>query len=94
MGMSGLTLSLFLESHRLVYDVPDGIRRFPLHPLGGVGIGIQCESRRVMTQGVGERLHVHAVLEGQRGKGVPLWHNKDKSENPCIASVAVQRDTK
>ena len=71
-----------IHSHRLVDNIPDGIRRFPLHPLGGMGIGVQRESRRVVAQRIGEGLHIHAVLEGQCGKGVPLWHNKDTSESP------------
>ena len=78
-----------LRSHHLIDDISDGIRCLPLHPLGGVSVGIQREARRVVTQRVGEGLHIHTVLEGQRGEGVPLWHNKDKSENHCIASVTV-----
>ena len=34
-------------------------------------------------------LHIlggRAVGEKIAGKGVPLWHNKDKSENPCVAT--------
>ena len=73
---------LSLRSHYLIDDVPDSIRRLPFHLLGGVGVGVQREARRVVTQCVGEGFHIHAVLEGQRGKSVPLWHNKDKSENP------------
>jgi hypothetical protein len=33
-------------------------------------------------------LHIlggRAVGEKIAGEGVPLWHNKDKSENPCVA---------
>ena len=79
-------LPLFLKSHRLIDDVPDSIRRLPTHLLGGMGVGVQSEARRVVAQRVGEGLHIHAVLEGQRSEGVPLWHNKDKTENPCIAT--------
>ena len=73
-------------AHRLVDDIPDDVRRLPFHPLGSVGIGIQCESRAVMAQRVGEGLHVNSILEGQCSERMPLWHNKDKSENPCIAA--------
>ena len=73
-----------LRSHHLINDISDGIRRLPLHPLSGVGVGVQCKSRAVVTQRVGEGLHIHAVLKGQRGEGVPLWHNKDKSENLAL----------
>ena len=64
------------------YDAANSIRRLPAHFLGGVGVGVQCEACTVVTQRIGEGLHVHTVLERQRGEGVPLWHNKDKSENP------------
>ena len=84
--MGCLALPLLLVSHRLVDDVSDGVRRLPAHPLGGVGVGVQSEARAVVSQRVGEGLHVHTVLQGERGKRMPLWHNKDKSENPCIAT--------
>ena len=75
-------MPLLLESHRLVDDVSDSIRCFPLHPLSGVGVGIQRGARAVVTQRVGEGLHIHTVLERQRSESVPLWHNKDTSESP------------
>lgn len=52
-------------SHRLVNHTPDGIRRLPLHPLGGVGVGVQSEARAVVAQGIREGFHVHAVLQRQ-----------------------------
>ena len=63
-------MSLLLKSHRLVNDATDGIRRLPLHPLGGVGVGVQREARAVVAQRVGEGLHIHSILEGQRGEGM------------------------
>ena len=51
-----------------------------------MGIGVEGEARGVVAQGSGEGFHIHAVLEGQGGEKVPLWHNKDKSENPCVAT--------
>lgn len=59
------------KSHRLINHTPDSIRRLPLHPLGGVGIGVQCEPRAVMAQGVGQGFHIHSVLQRQRGKRMP-----------------------
>ena len=50
-----------------------------------MGVGVQCEPRAVVAQHPGNRLDVHAVLQGQRSERMPLWHNKDKSENPCVA---------
>ena len=79
-------LFTFACLHRLVDYIPDGVRRLPLHPLSGMGIGIQREARRVVAQCVGESLHIHAILQGERGEGIPLWHNKDKSENHYIAT--------
>lgn len=52
-----------LYSHRPVNYVADGVCRFPLHPLSGVGVGVQRESRAVVAQGVGQGFHVHAVLQ-------------------------------
>ena len=75
-----------LRSHRLVDNIADGVRLLPFHPLSGVGVGVQREARTVMAQRVGEGLHVHIVLERQCGEGVPIWHNKDKSDNPCGAT--------
>ena len=49
--------------HRLVNHTADGIRRFPFHPLGGVGVGVQREPCAVVAQGVGQGFHVHAVLQ-------------------------------
>ena len=30
--------------------------------------------------------HRDAVTQQKAGTSVPLWHNKDKSENPCVAT--------
>ena len=46
---------LFLRLHRLVDHVPNGVR-LPLHPLGGVGVGVQREACAVVAQCVGEGL--------------------------------------
>ncbi len=50
-----------------------------------MGIGAEGEACVVVAQHTADRLYVDAVLEGYGGEGVPLWHNKDKSENPCVA---------
>ena len=34
----------------------------------------------------GQGLDVHNMLQGGNRKCVPLWHNKEKLENPCAAS--------
>ena len=30
--------------------------------------------------------NIHTSFQQRRRKGMPLWHNKDKSENPCVAT--------
>ena len=51
-----------------------------------MGIDVHgCVDIRVSQQ----LLHIlggRAVGEEIAGEGVPLWHNKDKSENPCVAT--------
>ena len=56
--------------HHLVDHAADSIRRFPLHPLGGVGVGVQGEACAVVAQRVGEGFHIYAVLQGQRREGM------------------------
>ena len=51
-----------------------------------MSVGIQCKSGTVMSQHPGDGLDVHTVLQGQCCERMPLWHNKDKSENPCVAT--------
>ena len=51
-----------------------------------MGVGVQRKPRAVVSQHPGDCLDVHAVLQGQCGERMPLWHNKDKSENPCDAT--------
>ena len=50
-----------------------------------MGVSVQGEPCAVVPQHPGDRLDVHPILQGYRGECVPLWHNKDKSENPCVA---------
>ena len=51
-----------------------------------MGVGVQREPGAVVPQHPGDGLNIHTVLQGYRGERVPLWHNKDKSENPCVAT--------
>lgn len=57
--------------HRLVNDTANSVCRLPLHPLGGVGVGIQREPRAVVAQGVREGFHIYTVLQRQGGEGMP-----------------------
>ena len=67
---SSVPLRLFCGLHGLADDVPDGVGGVTLHPLRGVSVGAESEARVVVAQRTGQRLDVHAVLEGQRGEGV------------------------
>lgn len=64
-------LPQLISLHRLINNTPDSIRRLPLHPLGGVGVGVQCEASAVVAQGVGEGFHVHTMLQRQGGECMP-----------------------
>ena len=46
------------------------MRRFELGVGGDVGVGVQCEACRVVTQHTADGLDVHAVLQGHRREGV------------------------
>ena len=52
-----------------------------------MGVGVQREARRVVTEHGGHRFYVHAVLERHRREGVPLRYNYDKPEKPRISRV-------
>ena len=58
-----------------------------LHIVGDVGVDVQRGGRRHMAQHGGEGLHVHAALQGQRCKCMPLRYNYDKPEKPRISRV-------
>lgn len=72
-------------SYHLAHEITHGLRRLVLHLACGVGVGAQGKPRIVVAQHTGDCLDIHAVLECQGGEGMPLWHNRDKLENPCGA---------
>ena len=47
-----------------------------------MGVGVQCEARRVVAQHGGQGFHIHTVLESQDREGVPIGYNKDTTEFP------------
>ena len=49
---------------------------------GDVGVGVQREPRRVVTEHRGDGFYIHAVLQRHGGEGVPLRYNYDKPEKP------------
>ena len=76
-----------LSLHGLADDAADGVGGGAFHSLRGVGVGAEGKARVVVAQRTGQRLDVHAVLEGQRGEGVPLRYNYDKPEKTRISRV-------
>ena len=66
-------------------ETADLVRRVLFHRFRDMPVGVEGESGAVMTQQTGERFHIHTVLECKRSECVPLWHNKDKSENPVFS---------
>ena len=45
-------------------------------------VGVQSEACWVVAQHTGQGFHIHSVLYGQGGEGVPLRYNYDKPEKP------------
>ena len=68
--------------HRHLHEISDLLRRLLLHPVCDVGVGIQRKTRGEMAQHLGQGFDVHAILQCQRGEGVPLRYNYDKPEKP------------
>ena len=71
MASSAPLPTIFLCLHRLTDDVSDGVGGVTFHLRCGVGVGAEGEARVIVSQRAGQCLDVHAVLEGQRGEGVP-----------------------
>ena len=71
--------SCFL-SHLLADDAADGVGSVLFHLGCGVGVGVQREPCRIVTQRAGQRFHVHPAFQGQCGEGV--------SEIMCFAPMA------
>ena len=59
----------------------------PTHTfLVGVRIHPECHGLIAMTQHLRYAGYISAIRDGDTCEGMPLWHNKDKSENPCGAT--------
>ena len=70
-GQTGIFLSgPVFSAHLLADDPTDGVGGILLHLRRGVGVGVQCETRRIVAQRAGERFHVHPAFQRQRGEGV------------------------
>ena len=83
--VSSPTLSAFL--HDLRHEIAHLFRCAFLHLTCNVGVGSQCESRVEMTEHTRYGFHVHAVLQCQGCKRVPLRYNYDKPGKPRISRV-------
>ena len=59
---------------------------FPLHLIGDMTVDIQCKGGGGMAQVALHRFDVVPAFYRCHGIRMPLWHNKDKSENPCVAT--------
>ena len=68
--------------HHLGHEISHSFRRLILHLAGGVGVGAEREPCVIVPQHTGDRLDVHAILQGQGGEGVPLRYNNDKRKKP------------
>ena len=56
-------------------DTAHRLGRLALGGRGHVGVGVQGEPRAEVSQHPGHRFHIHPVLQGQGGKGVPRSWN-------------------
>ena len=81
-----VAFSVLHNLHDLRHEISYCLCRSILLLPGGVGVGAEGEARVVVPQHTADRFHIYAVLGGQGCECVPLWHNKDKSENPCSAT--------
>ena len=57
-----------------------------LHLPCGMAVDIQCKRRCRMAQVFLHSLNIIPARESEYCIGMPLWHNKDKSENPYVAT--------
>ena len=69
------------------HEAADFLRRAPLHIVGDVRIGVQCEPCAEVAQHTGQGFHIHAAGDCHRCECVPLRYNYDKPEKPRISRV-------
>ena len=73
--------------HDLLHKGAHGLSSLVLLLLRSVGIGAEGEACVVVARHTGHGLHIHAVLQGCSGEGMPLRYNYDKPEKPRISRV-------
>ena len=75
--------------HRHLHEISDLLRRLLLHPVCDVGVGIQRKSRGEMAQHLGQGFDVHAILQCQRGEGVPQIVEPDGLDSSLLQDLTV-----
>ena len=87
-GQTGIFLSGPVFLPHLLADAPaDGVGGILFHLGCGMGVGVQCEARGVVSQRAGQRFHVYPAFQRQRCEGMPLRYNYDKPEKPRISRI-------
>ena len=67
------------------HEAADFLRRAPLHIVGDVRIGVQCEPCAEVAQHTGQGFHIHAAGDCHRCECVPLRYNNDKQKKPLFS---------
>ena len=78
--------ALFPAGFEIVDILLHPVRAAALHRLVDVAVYVQRKGRRSVAKAALHRFDVIAGTDGGHGVGVPLWQNKDKSENLCVAT--------
>lgn len=58
-----------------------------MHLVRDMSVDVQRGAAGHMADDRGKGLHIHAVLQGGSGEGMPLRYNYDKPEKPRISRV-------
>ena len=74
----------------LRHKTPHHVRRLLLLVGGGVGVGPQGEARVVVAQHLAHRFDVYAVLEHQRGRGMPHVVKTDVLQPRALQDILMQ----
>ena len=64
-----------------------------LHIAGGVGVGVQGEACRIVSQDTGDCLYIYAVLDGQGGEGMPEIMKADIFSDPRFLQQGLMKTT-
>ena len=76
--------------HHLGHEISHSFRRLILHLAGGVGVGAEREPCVIVPQHTGDRLDVHAILQGQGGEGVPEIVEADVFQSGVLEDFLVE----